>query len=62
MTNATVEEIKANVDAIFAELPESEATELVLAALEQKDDPLSAHDLAVEFGATESAVRGIQHW
>jgi len=49
-------------DTIFAELPENEARELVLAALEMQDDPRSARELSIEFGANEEAIRGIQRW
>ena len=61
-SKATEEEIKMYADAIFAELPEEEARELVLSALAMNDDPRSAHELSVEFGASEEAIRGIQHW
>lgn len=68
MTNATttmsrrVSELKANVDKIFDTMCEDHAHELVLAALEMRDDVRSAHDLAVEFDADEDAIRGIQHF
>ncbi len=61
-SKATQEEIKMYADTIFAELPEEDARELVLSALEMNYDTRSAHELSVEFGASEEAIRGIQHW
>jgi len=58
----TEAELKMYADTIFAELPENEARELVLAALEMQDDPRSARELSIEFGANEEAIRGIQRW
>lgn len=54
---ANLETIKAGTDTIYGALEETEAAELVLAALELSDDESSAADLAVEFGLDDAIGR-----